>query len=115
VSTRRFDTDLFTAAQVAYLRQLIHDASEQGTFSTHDLPPYTSKRVFHEFCRSGRVAGAAKQGRAWVCERAAWFEARRTKPAKPTALAPSREHVVTLGDDAIVEAALAAGGYRRAG
>jgi hypothetical protein len=40
------------------------------------LPPRTSRRRFAEVCRSGRVSGAVRDGRAWVCPRDAWHAAR---------------------------------------
>jgi hypothetical protein len=49
---------------------------ERETFSSVDLPPRTSRRCFREVCKSGRVEGVRREGRLWVCTRAAWDEAR---------------------------------------
>jgi hypothetical protein len=49
-------------------------ASSHGT-KAH-LPPRTSRRRFAEICRSGRVQGAYRDGRIWVCIREAWHSAR---------------------------------------
>jgi hypothetical protein len=56
--------------------------------STH-LPARTSRRRFAECCRSGRVSGAYRDGRYWVCSREAWHSARgredpTRRPAPPT-------------------------------
>lgn len=42
-------------------------------------PPHTTRRRFAELCRSGRIAGAYREGRTWVCARA-WHAARARKP-----------------------------------
>ena len=47
--------------------------------STH-LPPRTTRRRFAELCRSGRVAGAYREGRNWVCSCDAWHAVRARRP-----------------------------------
>jgi hypothetical protein len=45
-------------------------------YDSQQLPPRTSRRRFAELCRSGRVPGAYREGRNWVCRREAWRVAR---------------------------------------
>jgi hypothetical protein len=47
-----------------------------GTYDSTHRPPRTSRRRFAELCRSGRVAGAYREGREWVCTREAWHASR---------------------------------------
>jgi hypothetical protein len=50
------------------------------TYSSRALPARCSRRRFAEVCRSGRVEGAYRDGRDWVCSRAAWEAARAGRP-----------------------------------
>lgn len=53
-------------------------------YSSDDLPPFASKRLFNTWCRSGRVRGARREGKGpstrWFCDRFAWEQARTTTP-----------------------------------
>jgi len=72
----------------------LEDDSPAGMFSTYHLPPDAkSADAFNRACRTGRVEGATKRGRAWSCSAAAW-EARRAAPA-PRGLA----RVAAFGSD----------------
>lgn len=54
-----------------------------GEVSTYRLPPDAkSPDAFNRACRSGRVEGARKVGRAWLCSREAWSA--RTAAPVPT-------------------------------
>ena len=79
-----------------------------GEYSSEALPPLTSRRSFHEVCRSGGINGARKEGRHWWCPREEWHRARLEKlPTSRTA--PSREKTLEeLADEAILAA-----GFRR--
>jgi hypothetical protein len=88
------------------------DAIEQqctppGEYSTAHLPPRTSRRAFNCWCREGKVHGARREGRGWVCTENAWREARARvrAPAKPKLrlVPPSDEE---LADVMIAEAGL---------
>jgi hypothetical protein len=46
---------------------------------TSEKPP-CSRRTFREWCSSGRVEGARKDGNVWTCTRAAWNAARAKQP-----------------------------------
>lgn len=75
-----------------------------GEYSTGNLPPRTSRRTFHEWCRRGRVAGAVRCGRGWSCSAGAWRDARASEPRKP----PNLSLVLDPGEldpDALLEAA----------
>jgi hypothetical protein len=50
------------------------------TFTSEALPPRTSRRAFAEWCRSGQIEGARKEGRAWMCSATAWHAARSRSP-----------------------------------
>ncbi len=56
---------------------------ERETYSSRDLPPRTTRRRFAEVCRSGRVLDARREGRDWICSRAAWEVARHRASAPP--------------------------------
>lgn len=54
-------------------------------FTTVHLPPdCKSADAFNRACRAGRVAGARKSGRVWICTREAW--AVRAKASRPPGL-----------------------------
>ncbi len=71
--------------------------------SPNVLPPGTSARTFREVCRTGRVQGARREGRQWVCGRDAWHAARASKPAK----APVANDVAEMSDEDLAERAIA--------
>lgn len=81
--------------------------AQRETYSSCDLPPRCSRRRFAELCRSGRVIGARREGREWVCSQSAW-DAARAQRAKPTSQLQRR--VTTL--DAKADALLARQGLR---
>jgi hypothetical protein len=66
----------------------IGSVREREVFTSVDLPPHVTRRRYAELCRSGRIAGATRDGAIWTCTRAAW-EASRRRAAKVTA--PARE------------------------
>jgi hypothetical protein len=68
--------DMFADRLAARLNERV----ERETYSSRDLPSRTSRRRFAEVCRSGRVEGARREGRDWVCSRAAWQAARAQRP-----------------------------------
>lgn len=55
------------------------DNNTPQTFDSRRLPPGVSRRRFAELCRSGNVVGARREGRDWLCTRAAWESARTRK------------------------------------
>lgn len=58
-------------------------------YSSLLLPPDARNAdAFHRACRSGRVIGASKRGRVWICSRAAW-ESRSAAPAPRIASRPA--------------------------
>jgi hypothetical protein len=94
-------------------RQLaeIESSPDRGDeYSTFNLPP-DAKNVdaFNRACRSGRVAGATKRGRAWVCSPLAW-DAREAAPSPRVAKRKSTR----ANDDGIDDDILAELGARRA-
>jgi hypothetical protein len=69
---------------------------EHAVYSSQQLPPRCSRRRFAEVCRSGRVRGARRDGRDWVCTREAW-EGRRSgqrAPWRPTMALDARAEVL---------------------
>jgi hypothetical protein len=64
------------ADALARLAQEGETSTHADTYDSDHLPPRTSRRRFAEFCRSGRVAGAYREGRHWVCARESWHSAR---------------------------------------
>lgn len=76
-------------------------------YSSANLPPGITARTFTRWCRTGRVAGAERDGSGWRCSAAAWREARAQGPKRTSP--PLR--VVRDEDDA--EALLASAGLRR--
>jgi hypothetical protein len=54
--------------------------ADRDVYDSAHAPPNTTRRRFAELCRSGRIAGAYREGRTWVCARAAWHAARARKP-----------------------------------
>lgn len=78
--------------------------SEREMYSSRDRPPSCTRRRFAELCRSGRVVGARRDGRDWVCSRDAWHAARVRKVAPPMP--------ATASLDAKADALLARAGLR---
>jgi hypothetical protein len=70
-----------------HLASRILTAREREAYSSRHLPPRCSRRRFAELCRSGRILGAEREGRDWVCSRDAW-EAARSRKAKRAVSAP---------------------------
>jgi hypothetical protein len=79
-------------------------ASKDAYDSAH-LPPRTSRRRFAEICRSGCVSDAVRDGRAWVCSRAAWHSARERKVAVVESL-PSAPNLVKRADELLERSGL---------
>ena len=70
------------------LRELLAEARDGASdcYSSISLPPRTKRRQFAKQRRSGRVEGAYREGRDWVCSRETWHAARRrTHKAAPSA------------------------------
>jgi hypothetical protein len=63
------------------------EPASRDTYDSEHLPPRTSRRRFTELCRSGRVVGAFRDGRHWVCSHDAW----RARRARPTPVRPEPE------------------------
>lgn len=95
-------------ALVPYLADL-GGVQPADVYTSLDLPRNVSRRAFREACRSGRVTGAHREGRVWVCLRREWHAARtRVEPRAKPAL-----HLVSEPDDrAIADAAIAASDMR---
>src|ERR1019366_913776 len=77
-------------------------------FSSSSPPPNITPRTFARWCRSGRVAGAQRDGSGWRCSAAAWREARGQGPSRPSRPTLS---LVPSSDDA--DSLLALAGLRR--
>jgi hypothetical protein len=85
----------------AWVRAVVRDelaragvASDEYTSSA--LPPGVNARTFARWCRSGRVAGAERDGSGWRCSVAAWREARaaggrRAAPTETAAPKPEND------------------------
>jgi hypothetical protein len=63
-------------------------AAERDHYDSRNLPSRTTRRRFAERCRSGRVLDARRDGRDWVCSRAAW-EASRTRTPRASIERPT--------------------------
>lgn len=60
-----------------------HDSATVVEVSTHHIPPdCPNAAAFNRACRSGRVHGARKIGRVWLCTREAWDQ--RTAAPRPS-------------------------------
>jgi hypothetical protein len=61
------------------------NSSRPDVYDSGHLPPRTSRRRFAELCRSGRIGGAYREGRDWVCPRSSWHSSRMvgTRVAPP--------------------------------
>jgi hypothetical protein len=57
------------------------------------------------------VKGAARDGRAWTCSQAAWFEARRVRRASP-AIVPANDATPPVDDAALADEFIKGAGYR---
>jgi hypothetical protein len=95
------------------LRELIGHGrgADVAEFSSVSLPPRTSRRLFAEKCRSGKVEGARRigtgRGAVWECASSAWFASQRAGVGAP------RLHLVeTETDEEIATRAIARGGRR---
>lgn len=82
-----------------------------------------SADAFNRACREGRVHGARKLGRVWICSRAAWEARTRTAPnvppasrakARATRLAPPTTPAVRA-DELDADTLTEMGATRRAG
>jgi hypothetical protein len=51
-------------------------------YSSDVRPSGISRRAFNTACRSGKIAGAVRDGKIWRCSRAAWNEGRTRAPLK---------------------------------
>lgn len=74
------------AGLLAVFRPLVRELVDElrgedsaDSYSSGCLPPRTSRRRFAEVCRSGRVVGARREGRDWICLREEWHQARSRK------------------------------------
>lgn len=56
---------------------------EKGVFSSLSPPPRITRRTFNKLCRLGKVPGARKEGKHWVCTERQWYAAREGKKPKP--------------------------------
>jgi hypothetical protein len=77
-------------------------------YTSGRLPRGMTRRTFNEWCRSGKVDGASRDGREWRCIAAAWRAAR-------AAAAPTRESQQVAANDAVpdLDAMLSGAGMRR--
>lgn len=86
--------------------------------SSVDLPAdlrhlKNGRRVFREWCRSGRVRGAVLEGCVWRCTREAWTSARaRRASAKPTLRVVATSAVGVVSDEQLAAQALVGAGLR---
>jgi hypothetical protein len=78
------------------------------TYSSRDLPPRCSRRRFAEISRSGRIDGASREGRDWICTRAAWEAARSRKAngAAPVAVPIEPPSLSARADELLKRAGL---------
>jgi hypothetical protein len=84
-------------------------AAHATVYTSLALPRDVSRRTFREACRSGRVDGARREGRTWVCSREAWHAAR----TRARSSAPILRVVASLDDESIAARAIANAGLRR--
>lgn len=113
----RKDADAVLEALVAMLAPRVaaelaklHDAGAE--YSSLELPPRTTRRVFRETCASGRVDGATKDGKAWRCSREAWFAGRRREPIAPLRVVGNPAPRVVTSEDELAAQDLEAAGLR---
>jgi hypothetical protein len=77
------------------------NSSRPDVYDSENLPPRTSRRRFAELCRSGRIAGAYREGRDWVCPRSSWHSSRHVGTrAAPTT--PERDSLLVERADALL-------------
>src|SRR5262249_41069657 len=62
----------------------LNQPARSDIYSSRLLPPRCTRRRFAELCRSGRVVGARREGRDWVCFREAWDDERARPPVGVT-------------------------------
>jgi hypothetical protein len=74
------------------------------TYTSAALPPNTTLRTFRERCSSGRVPGARREGRAWICGRDEWHESRtrRRTPVSRVSTTPSEVTPLAARADALL-------------
>jgi hypothetical protein len=77
-----------------------------GTYDSRHRPPRTSRRRFAELCRAGRVAGAYREGRDWVCTREAWHASRARALASSVASNAAPSSLVDRADELLRRNAL---------
>jgi hypothetical protein len=70
-------------------------------YDSENLPPRTSRRRFAELCRSGRIAGAYREGRDWVCSRESWHSSRMVG-ARAAPTMPERDSLLVERADALL-------------
>ena len=92
----------------ADLAKLSTPANAETFCTSGPRAPGVSRRTHNETLRSGRVAGAYRDGREWVCTREAWFAARARRPA----IAPVLQLVQSPSDEDRALAMLEASGHR---
>lgn len=68
---------------LAIARASATEAADNELVTSNALPPGVSRRSFAERCRSGRVAGARRDGQVWIATAAAWRASSR-RPAPTT-------------------------------
>lgn len=71
-------------------------------------PNRVTRRAFAVRCRSGAVAGAVLEGKAWRCSRSAWHASFAQRAAPALSIVPE----LVSDDEALAEAALEAAGLR---
>jgi hypothetical protein len=79
--------DAVTEDLAVRLATRLGGGANPDTYDSLRLPARCTRRRFAEVCRSGRVAGARREGRDWVCSRLAW-EASQTRKRPLPALRP---------------------------
>ncbi len=55
--------------------------AESETYDSRSLPPRTTRRTFHEACRT--LPGAVKEGRVWRIRKDEWHGARARRSVAP--------------------------------
>jgi hypothetical protein len=74
-------------------------STHADVYDSDHLPPRTSRRRFAELCRSGRVPGAYREGRHWVCARETWHSARLAGVRSVPAPSESNSMLVERADE----------------
>jgi hypothetical protein len=102
----------FLDALADRLTARINGRVEWETFSSRELPPRTTRRRFAEVCKSGRVEGARREGRDWICSRTAWEQTRTRRSSVATRRPMNSATSPTAILDARADALLARAGLR---